>query len=314
MRPSYGTLVVLGFKKAKMETPPTCAYIMVGSKCIGKCLFCAQSRYSKSENFLSRITWREEDPSKVLPAIREAYRRGDIKRVCLQVVRGSGNYDKAMEYLKMIKRCSSVPVCVSIAGLNMEEMHALIEAGCDKIALSFDAANPSLFEKIKGYPWEEMWNTYQKCVKEIPDRIVIHLIVGMGETEEDVSNLLKIFTKDGVPTSLFAFTPIRGTPMAKNPPPSISTYRRVQIFYYLLRKGLLTQNSSLVSVKEGKINLNSSLKDWFLENIEGEAFETYGCSGCNRPLYNEKPGSIPYNYPRPLTENERIDAILEAFK
>jgi biotin synthase len=41
----------------------------------------------------------------------------------------------------------------------------------------------------------------------------------------------------------------------------------------------------------------------------GESFQTSGCPDCNRPYYNEQPGSIPYNYPRPLTAKEAIQAV-----
>jgi biotin synthase-related radical SAM superfamily protein len=38
--------------------------------------------------------------------------------------------------------------------------------------------------------------------------------------------------------------------------------------------------------------------------VDGEAFCTAGCPGCNRPFYNERPGGPMYNYPRPLTPAE----------
>jgi len=36
----------------------------------------------------------------------------------------------------------------------------------------------------------------------------------------------------------------------------------------------------------------------------GEPFQTSGCTGCNRPYYNETPGEELYNYPKPLTTEE----------
>ena len=38
-------------------------------------------------------------------------------------------------------------------------------------------------------------------------------------------------------------------------------------------------------------------------------FETSGCPGCNRPYYNERPGGMLYNYPRPLTAAEAAREI-----
>jgi len=41
----------------------------------------------------------------------------------------------------------------------------------------------------------------------------------------------------------------------------------------------------------------------------GEAFQTSGCPGCNRPYYNERPGGFIYNYPRPLSAAETAAAL-----
>ena len=46
-------------------------------------------------------------------------------------------------------------------------------------------------------------------------------------------------------------------------------------------------------------------KKKFIEIIEsGKPFLTSGCPGCNRPYYNERPGTILYNYPRQMTSEE----------
>ncbi len=44
---------------------------------------------------------------------------------------------------------------------------------------------------------------------------------------------------------------------------------------------------------------------------DGKAFETSGCSDCNLPYYNERPGGTIYNYARPLAQHEIEKAIQE---
>lgn len=66
---------------------------------------------------------------------------------------------------------------------------------------------------------------------------------------------------------------------------------------------------SLYKLENGKIIFNPEKREFFIQNIPPSAFRTYGCPDCNRPLYNEKPRQIPYNYPRVLTEEEHIMAI-----
>jgi lipoate-protein ligase A len=46
---------------------------------------------------------------------------------------------------------------------------------------------------------------------------------------------------------------------------------------------------------------------------DGVAFQTSGCPDCNRPFYNERPGGIIYNYPKPLTA-QQIEAAIEDVK
>ncbi|QJW48785.1 hypothetical protein HA075_26170 [bacterium BFN5] len=45
---------------------------------------------------------------------------------------------------------------------------------------------------------------------------------------------------------------------------------------------------------------------------DGAAFETSGCPDCNRPYYNERPGGVMYNYPRPLNQTEAEQALAES--
>jgi len=45
--------------------------------------------------------------------------------------------------------------------------------------------------------------------------------------------------------------------------------------------------------------------------LTGEPFQTCGCPDCNRPFYNERPGGVMYNYPRPLTPVEARRAMAE---
>ncbi len=65
---------------------------------------------------------------------------------------------------------------------------------------------------------------------------------------------------------------------------------------------------------EGKIVGFGLTKETLEPLIEcGVPFRTSGCPDCNRPYYNERPGGVMYNYPRPLTAVEaaaELDALL----
>jgi biotin synthase len=112
-----------------------------------------------------------------------------------------------------------------------------------------------------------------------------------------------------VSVGLFSFTPVPGTAWSKRLPPALSTYRRIQAARFLLateacRISDLTfsPGGRIASYGIGSATLRTLLAD-------GQAFQTAGCPGCNRPYYNERPGKAMYNFPRPLDAEEREAAI-----
>ncbi|MCL5257247.1 MAG: radical SAM protein, partial [Chloroflexi bacterium] len=179
------------------------------------------------------------------------------------------------------------------------------------VGMSLDAACDGVYREIKGGSWDKAINLLRDAVQEFPGRITTHLIVGLGETEREMVETLQLMADWGVTVGLFAFTPVRGTRMQKNTPPPIEVYRRVQVAHYLIRKRLshvrwftFDQKQRITGFGFKPRHLHSVLAD-------GEAFRTSGCEGCNRPYYNERPGSVMYNYPRPLTPEEVLLAITQ---
>jgi biotin synthase len=126
----------------------------------------------------------------------------------------------------------------------------------------------------------------------------------LGETEREMVERIQRLTTLGVSIGLFAFTPISGTAMAHQSPPSLGQYRRIQVAHWLIRHKLARADDFSYD-KRGML-LNYGLPANRLENAlgNGTAFRTSGCPGCNRPYYNERPGGVMYNYPRPLTSEE----------
>ena len=139
--------------------------------------------------------------------------------------------------------------------------------------------------------------------------MAVHLIVGLGETEREMTEIIQRVHDLAVIVGLFAFTPVRGTAMQDQPPPPLDTYRRMQVARHLISHGLAALRDFSFcaegrSVSFGQPDLAKILAD-------GVAFQTSGCPDCNRPFYNERPGGPLYNYPRPLTPAEALRAITE---
>lgn len=307
---SAGTAAVIGKKQMKLEVSPTTAYIMLGEKCRNNCSFCAQSQRSTARSdMLSRVIWPEVNGDEAVEGIAAAFRTGRLKRVCLQVVKNSDSRQTSFAALKALTAKSAVPVCISSNIDSVEQAKELLACGAERVSIALDAATPEIFRQVKNDSWEQRWTLLSDCAKDLPGQISTHLIVGLGETEEEmVSTIINCIAK-GISVGLFAFTPLKGTAWADKKPPSIDHYRRIQIAFYLIKKGV---DYSRFIYREGQLaNFGLPANKLAALLTDGKAFETSGCEDCNRPYYNERPGGIMYNYPRQLTREEVGWAIKE---
>ncbi|MCW8802248.1 MAG: radical SAM protein, partial [Candidatus Bathyarchaeota archaeon] len=195
--------------------------------------------------------------------------------------------------------------------LTKEEMSQLFQAGVNRISIALDAASEEIFKKIKGtnvdgsYKWEEHCKALQKAVDVFgKDFVTTHLIVGLGETEEELCQTIQWCIESKVYPALFAFTPIVGTPLESCLQPSLSNYRRVQVAHWLLTQKKICIEHMKFDTK-GKIKSFGVTTEELMNIIQsGKPFRTSGCPDCNRPYYNEKPRGPFYNYPRQLTVKE----------
>ncbi len=306
---SAGTASVIGKKVIKSDTAPTTAYIMLGEKCRNNCRFCSQARESQAkDSLLSRVTWPEYPDQEASDGILSAYNSGKVKRACLQVVNTNDSWNSTLQALGKLQGKQSIPVCVSSHITSLEQAKLLIAAGAERICIALDAATPEIYKHVKYGSWDNKWHLLEECAQSLPGRVTTHLIVGLGETEADMVETIAKCVAKNITVGLFAFTPLKGTHFAGRTPPDIGTYRRIQIALYLLKKGY---SLDVIQFQAGRI---MGFDVQHLERIlsDGKAFETTGCPDCNRPYYNERPGGIMYNYPRPLSAQEVDQALKDS--
>ena len=318
IRVSVGSAIVLGLLEGKLDAAPTTVYLMTykDGKCTANCLFCPQARTSRSKaKMLSRVSWPVFATESVLPKIGNASENQLIKRVCIQ----SLNYPEAFTHLvalvKALKQHSSVPISVSCQPRKDEDTRRLAEAGADRIGIAFDVATEKLFTEIKGanangpYTWENQFRQLRQAVKIFgKGKVSTHIIIGLGETENDAVSLIQRCVDMGVTPALFAFTPVCGTALETKQQPPVGAYRRIQLARYLIVKG--HARSEHMRFNTAGCLTDYGIREGKLTHIAetGKPFRTSGCPNCNRPYYNEKPSGPIYNYPRNLRRQE-ISAI-----
>jgi biotin synthase len=303
IRCSLGTAKVLGLKKVKVDALPTTAYLMVGEHCRFNCAFCAQARESSARaDLLSRVSWPNFEEEEFLQGLTLSQAQAGLKRICFQVVQDKAALEETKEWVKSVQRKTQLPICVSAGPRTLEDVKELLDLGVDHVSIALDAATPEVYVKMKDGSWNARFSLLRQSAERFPGRIATHLIVGLGESEEEMVKCIQSMYDQGVTVALFAFTPVKGTRMEGLPQPEMTHYRRVQAAHDLIRKGLARSEQFIFS--EGRLVSYGISVDSLQEKRGGEPFQTSGCSGCNRPYYNETPGEDLYNYPRELTFEE----------
>lgn len=316
-RVSSGTASVLGFRPAALDAAPTTAYLMLGERCAADCAFCAQARTSAARtDQLSRISWPPYPADEVVQAIVAAHERGAIGRACFQVTDSRDSHTAAQQAIAALAQATDAPICASIAARDLDEIEALLAAGAQRVSIGLDAATRELYAQTKGGSWDGTWELLRAGARRFPNRIGAHLMVGLGETEEELLNTAQALLRLGVSIGLFAFTPIQGARLAGAQAPSLESYRRIQAGLWLMKEGLHIveqwrfDGGRLVDLGATR----SAIAAWL---ASGEAFRTSGCPDCNRPYYNERPSGPLYNYPRPLSPAEaegEIERLLQTLE
>lgn len=306
IRCSLGTAKVLGLKKVKVDALPTTAYLMIGERCKFNCAFCAQARESSARaDLLSRVSWpnyRDEELATSLNNLKT--NEADFKRLCFQVVQDQEALHGVKQWVSQAKALRpELPICVSAGPRSLEEIDELLRLGAEHISIALDAATPEVFARMKDGSWEARYALLIQAAIQYPGHLATHLIVGLGESEEEMLRQIQDLQDREITVALFAFTPIKGTRMEKVSQPKMEHYRRIQVGHYLIRNELARAENFRFS--EGRVVSYGLTFEELKDSLQtGEAFRTSGCPDCNRPYYNETPGEELYNYPRPLQPEE----------
>lgn len=308
IRVSVGSAIVLNLIRGKLDALPTTAYLLTyrSGKCSANCGFCPQAKTSKSRaDMLARVTWPPFSTERVLSGIEDSVKKEAIKRVCIQALNYPTVLEDILKLVNEIRLRVAVPISVSCQPLQSKEMQELVEAGVDRISIPLDVVTEELFNKVKGplaggpYLWKRQREALKEAVQIFgKGRVSTHLIVGLGETEMEMAETIQWCVNLGVYPGLFAFTPVSGTALEKQPQPSLSQYRRLQLAHYLITEGLVEFESMSFDGNGCLIDFGVSTEQLWKVIHDGRPFVTSGCPNCNRPYYNERPGGPLYNYPR----------------
>jgi len=225
-----------------------------------------------------------------------------------------------VEMIKRLAEETNVPVSVLISPtiLKKTDLQAMKDSGADKIGVAIDLATPELFDRFRGkgvsgpHRWEHYWQILEQSLEVFGHQHVgAHLMVGMGETEEEMVSLMDRLWQMGVLNHLFSFFAEDGSSLADRPHPDWPVYLRIQLARHLIEEGIAGHRDMSFDIRGRIVDFGTEPEQ--LEGILklGIPFMTTGCLGsdgtvaCNRPFGNCLPDVKQWNYPYLPNEEEK---------
>ena len=299
--------------------------------CTANCAFCglaAEKNQDRTAGRFIRVPWKTFALDDVIEGIKHA--PDYVGRVCISMITHPRCKKDVLTICQRVARETdkSVSLLISPTILHEDDLRAMKDAGADRIGVAIDAATPDIFSRLRGRPvhgphrWDKYWEIYEQSLEVFgPGMSGVHLICGLGETEQELAHTISRARELGGYTHLFSFFPERGSLMQDHTPPPMGAYRRIQLARWLVDSDQ-TRANRMAFDSMGRIRHFGVSADAFeLALATGEAFETSGCPGpdgkvaCNRPFGNEKPGPHIRNFPFPPDADDlaKIRMELEQF-
>ncbi|MBN1298661.1 MAG: radical SAM protein [Actinobacteria bacterium] len=296
--------------------------------CAGRCAYCGVTQRKitsgPSKKTFIRVKWPTCHIDEILQRLQDT---ASFERICISMVTHGRAFDDTVYLTEKIKSRSGLPISLLIAPTVLkrkEYIEQFKKSGAEMIGVAIDGATERVFNKYRAkgvngpHKWDKYWEVLKWSIDVFGKYMAgIHLICGLGETEEEMVQTIYRAYSMGAKTHLFSFYPEANTLLAENPPPPLLSYRKIQIARYLINEMnwgiegfIFNENGQLCSFN-GDISFLLS---------DGAAFMTSGCpcrnsnlAACNRPFANERPSEVIRNYPH-LPDEEQKSKIRNQIK
>ncbi len=310
---SHAAAMTLGLKGGKFwrGAKLTCINLLLTYEdgCAANCAYCGLARERQETSFI-RVNWPTYPVSLIAERVAAC---ADAHRVCISMITRKRAVEDSIAIARSIRALSDTPVSglISPTVIDRGGLHALREAGVDKIGIAIDAATEPIFDSLRGggaqgpHRWPRYWECFAEAVEVFGrGQVGSHFIVGLGETEQEMAEAFQRVRDLGGVNHLFSFYPESGTRLDGETPPPMDRYRRAQLAAEIIDRGLANAADFRFDSETGRI-LDFGLAHETLERLidDGSAFMTRGCAGrdgrvaCNRPFANSAPGPGLRNYP-----------------
>lgn len=283
--------------------------------CRANCSYCGLARHREEardyadRNFI-RVDWPTISYDEIIARVKDNQDHGQFERMCISMITHPDSDEDTLILLKKwIKEVPRVPVSIlsNPTSMQYQDLVTLRNEGADIFTVALDAITPEIFERTRGktvdspHRWDKYWQTIEWAAEIFgPEKFGAHLIVGMGETEQEALDICQKIYDMGGHNHMFAFFPEQGSLMEDWAAVPQDQWRRVQLARFLI-------DYCGVSIKDMSFNDKGQVVDFGLDKQEleaiiasGKPFQTSGCPGksdeevsaCNRPYGDSSPTDI----------------------
>ena len=291
--------------------------------CFANCSYCGLARERPGlaeENSFIRVDWPLFSTDLIAEKIAEKEAESSVGRVCISQVQDHRANDDLIGITRKVHTAApEVPLSglVNATTMTVPFLEQLKEEGIDIIGYGLDAVTEELFIKTRGkeasgpHDWDCHWEMVRAARKIYgPLNVNCHLIVGLGETDQDMVNMFYKLKAEEIAGYLFSFNPEPGTTLQDQTRQPIQRHRRVQLAKYLIEEKDAERDVFQFD-ENGFITSIESEEELIQDTIdEGFPFMTNGCPdregvmACNRPYGSYRPGEEFRDYPFKPTGDE----------
>jgi len=294
--------------------------------CAANCSYCGLARERPGlaeENSFIRVDWPLFETNRVADKIAEKESVDTVGRVCIAQVQDHRATSDLIDMASRVHRAApEVPISALVTAtlLNEGDLHEIKGAGVDIIGVGLDAVSEQVFVRTRGklakgpHRWDQHWDIVRAARRIYgPMKVNCHLIVGLGETDKEMFDMIFQLKSEQIAGYLFSFNPEPGTEMQDVPRASIARWRRIQYVKFLIENHDLPQDALEYSVAGELIRLTPPAQSAKIAFDGGLPFMTNGCPdrqgvmACNRPYGSYRPGEEYRDYPfEPGDQDKRI--------
>lgn len=302
--------------------------------CLSDCAYCGLARTRpgdyEDKSFI-RVDWPLVETNAFID--RMAERQAGLTRLCISMVTHGHAYKDTVELTERIRAKVATPLSILVAPptLNRERIERFRAIGVDMIGVGLDAATEPLFVEHRtnvpagGLKWDKYWEVIADSRDVFgPWKVNAHVLVGLGETDEELCDLFIRLCDRQIFPYLFSFNPEPDSRLGVQPSAPLWRWRRIQLVKHLIERERL-RRGDLAFDEDGALARIHRPRDWVMSHVrQGEAFMTNGCPGpdgepgCTRPYGSYRPSEPFRDFPflplvddmRGIERELRLDEIL----